>query len=524
MSSIILTSVSWRAPDGASILKNIDLGFGQKRTGLVGRNGTGKTTLLRLVAGEIAPAAGTITRPASVGFLRQNPEHRPQDTLADVFGVRDQLAILALAERGEANADQLAGADWTLGARLEAALAALGLDVPISTETGTLSGGQRTRAYLAALMFHEPDVLLLDEPTNHLDKAGRRHVVDALRGWRGAAVIASHDRALLREMDAIVELTTLGARTYGGNYDVYRDMKASELSAAEGDLARAERNLSEITARAHKAAERKARTDRKGRRLRAARSQPKILLDAMKERSEKSGGAGARLRERRTKDAEAALEAAREAVEVLQPLIMDVPPSGLAAGRSVLSVENLNFSYQPGEPILQDVSFDIRGPERIAIVGANGAGKSTLLACLSGLRRPDSGRVDVHVPAARLDQDMRMFAPDETVRDAFARLDPKASENDRRAVLARFLFRGSDALQPIGTLSGGQRLRAGLACTLGHSEPKQLLLLDEPSNHLDIEAVEILEAALNAYDGALVAVSHDEDFLDRIGVERTILL
>jgi len=525
MSSIVLTSLSWHTPDGTSLFNNFDLAFDPRRTGLVGRNGTGKTTLLRLIAGEIAPASGTVTRPNSIGFLRQNPEQQIDDKLADLFGVQDQLAILARAEAGTATVEELADADWTLEARLEGALTSMGLNhVSPDTLLGSLSGGQRTRAGLAALMFTAPDALLLDEPTNHLDRAGRLQIIDAILAWQGCVIVASHDRSLLGAMDAIVELTTLGARSYGGNYDAYCDMKSVELASVEGELARAERALTETNTRARIAAERKARTDRQGRQLRASGSQSKTLLDAAKERSEGSGGSGARLRARRMDEAQTELDNARAAVEILQPLAMDIPKSGLASGCDVLQVEKLSFGYGNNQPVFQDVSLTIRGPERIAIEGLNGSGKSTLLTCICGDLEVQTGHVALHVPAARLDQDMSMFDLNETVSDAFARLDPDASENDRRAVLARFLFRGDDALQQVGTLSGGQRLRAGLACTLGHSQPKQLLILDEPSNHLDIEAVETLETALNAYDGAILVVSHDKAFLDRIGVEHSYSL
>ncbi|MBY5935591.1 ATP-binding cassette domain-containing protein [Tateyamaria omphalii] len=524
MPSIILSGLCWNTPDATPLFTNLDLTFGPGRTGLVGRNGTGKTTLLRLIAGELEPAAGTISRPHTVGFLRQNPEERPDDTLADLFAVQAELALLARAERGKATADDLANADWMLETRLQTSLTAVGLDLPIDTPLCKLSGGQRTRAGLAALMFKEPDALLLDEPTNHLDTHGRTQVMEALRAWTGCAIIASHDRTLLGDMDAIVELTTLGARTYGGNYAAYRDMKSAELARADDILARATRTVAETEARIRVASERKARTDRQGRQLRASGSQPKLLLDAAKERSEGSASAAARLRNRQMEDARSALENAREAVEVLEPLVMDIPPSGLASGRDVLRIDGLTFGYGSDAPILHNVSLAIRGPERIAVTGPNGSGKSTLLACIHGNLPVPDGSVQLHVPAALLDQDMSLLDPDETVRDAIARLDPHASENDRRAVLARFLFRGDDALQKVGALSGGQRLRAGLACTLGHSQPRQLLLLDEPSNHLDIEAVETLEAALRAYDGAILVVSHDDTFLDRIGIERQLAL
>ncbi|MEM1284838.1 MAG: ABC-F family ATP-binding cassette domain-containing protein [Pseudomonadota bacterium] len=524
MPSIVLTSLSWNTPNGTPLLDDLSLTFGPVRTGLIGRNGTGKTTLLRLIAGELAPVSGSIRKPSSIGFLRQNPEQKDDQTLAGLFNVEEQLAILGRAERGEATADDLERADWTLEARLQHALAAMGLDQTPDTRLCRLSGGQRTRAGLAALLFAEPDVLLLDEPTNHLDKAARALVIDALRAWQGCVIVASHDRTFLGEMDAITELTSLGARSYGGNYDVYRVAKAAELASAQDKLARAERAVAEANAQAQLAAERKARTDRQGRKLRVSGGQSKLVLDAAKERSEGSGASAARLRGRQMDEAEASLETARRAVEILQPLFMDIPPSGLAAGRDVLRVDQLTFGYEPDRPIFRDVSLSIRGPERIAVDGSNGSGKSTLLACINGDLTPLGGSVALHVPTALLDQDLSLLDPEESVLDALARIDPNASENGRRAALARFLFRGDDAHQRVGSLSGGQRLRAGLACTLGHSQPRQLLLLDEPNNHLDIEALEVLEAALRDYDGAIIVVSHDKAFLERIGVERRITL
>ncbi|MFQ6550283.1 ABC-F family ATP-binding cassette domain-containing protein [Aestuariibius sp. 2305UL40-4] len=524
MTSVSIASLSWQTPTNYTLFDDLSLTFGSGRTGLVGRNGTGKSTLLRLIAGELSPSSGAITGPSSIGYLRQSAEEVSATTVAELFDASDQLRILRRAERGEANADDLEVADWTLEARLETALTSLGLDLSLETQLNTLSGGQRTRAALAALLFASDDVLLLDEPTNHLDRTGREHVMNMLRGWNGCVIVASHDRTLLEEMDAIVELTSLGAKTYGGPYSAYLSAKKAELENAEDDLAQAQRNKAATEARAQRAAERKARTDRQGKQLRASGSQSKLLLNAMKERSEGSGGSAARLRDRQTQQAEADLNAAREEMEVQAPLNIDIPPSGLASTRQVLNVDRITFGYDARAPILTDVSFAIQGPERLAIEGANGTGKSTMLSCIEGKLQPQVGSVAIQVPFTLIDQEMSFLDPAETVREAFARLDPKATENDRRATLARFLFRGDDADQKVGSLSGGQKMRAGLACSLGHSEPRQLLLLDEPSNHLDIEAVETLEAALRSYDGAVVAVSHDHAFLKQIGVQRWIAL
>jgi ATPase subunit of ABC transporter with duplicated ATPase domains len=524
MTSVSIANLCWQTPSNHILFNDLNLTFGHGRTGLVGRNGTGKSTLLRLIAGELAPDSGAITGPSSVGFLRQSAKEVADKTIAELFDATGQLRILRRAEMGEATVDELATADWTLEARLEAALESVGLNLSPNTNMSALSGGQRTRAALAALLFADHDILLLDEPTNHLDREGREHVLNVLRNWHGTVIVASHDRTLLEAMDAIVELTSLGAKVYGGPYSAYYAAKKAELENAEADLARAHRNKAAIEASAQRAAEKKARSERQGKQLRASGSQSKLLLDAMKERSEGSGGAAARLRDRQSQKAEAELSAAREAIEVLEPLNISIPPSGLTNTRQVLEVDHLTFGYDPRAPIFTDLSFTIQGPERLVIEGANGTGKSTLLSCIAGKLQPQAGSVSVKVPFTLIDQEMSFLKPEETVREAFARLDPKSTENERRATLARFLFRGDDADQKIKNLSGGQKMRAGLACSLGHSEPRQLLLLDEPSNHLDIEAVETLEAALKAYDGAVIVVSHDQTFLSNIKPERRITL
>lgn len=522
--SITLSDLTFARPDGYPLLSDLTLRFGPERCGLVGRNGTGKTTLLRLIAGEIAPLRGTVRVEGRIGLLRQHVETAAGETIADLFGARAALDLLARAEAGRAGLDDIARADWTLPDRIAAALSRLGLDVPPDMPLAALSGGQRTRAGLAAQVFAAPDILLLDEPTNNLDRPGRAAVADLLDGWTGGAIVASHDRDLLDRMDAIVELSALGATRYGGNYTAYRARKALELQAAEHDLADAEKRWETLARKAQQAAERKARRDSAGQRKRAKGDQPKILLDAMKERSEGSGGANARLRDARRAEAETALETARDRIERLRPVAMDLPPSGLPAGRTVLQIADLTGGHDPDAPVIRDLSLTLTGPERLAVTGPNGAGKTTLLALVTGALRPLSGRVALQVPHARLDQSVSLLDPALSLVANVRRLDPGADDNSARAALARFGFRAAEALRPAGGLSGGEKLRAGLACTLGRTRPPQLLILDEPTNHLDLDALEALEAAVRGYDGALIVVSHDCYFMEQIGVDRELSL
>lgn len=297
--SISLSHLSWSTPDGRSLFSDLSLTFGPGRSGLVGRNGVGKSTLLKLIAGTLQPQAGTVSLDGSLGILRQTVQVGEQETIAELFSIADALALLNRAEEGSASIDELSIADWTLEVRLAAALARLGLEAEAQTPLSSLSGGQLTRAKLAALVFADPDFILLDEPTNNLDRAGREAVIELMANWRGGAIVVSHDRELLDRMDSIVELTSLGATSYGGNWSHYRERKAIELASARHDLADAERRLAEVDRKTQEIAERKARKDSAGRRKRAKGDQPLLLLDAKKERSEKTGGDNARLAERR---------------------------------------------------------------------------------------------------------------------------------------------------------------------------------------------------------------------------------
>ena len=370
--SITLSGLSWSTPDGRPLFSSLDLSFVTDRTGLVGRNGVGKTTLLRLILGEFSPSAGRLSINGTLGALRQTVQVGPDDTVADLFEVRDALALLRRAEDGQATVDELGHADWTLEARLAAALDRLALDVQPETPLASLSGGQRTRLGLAALLFAAPDFILLDEPTNNLDREGRRAVIDLLANWRAGAIVISHDRELLDTMDAIVELTSLGVTRYGGNWSHYRERKALELAAARHDLDDAEKRLDEVARRTQERTERQARRDRAGRAARDKGGAPRIALNARKAESENTSGAASRLADRQQMQAQDAAASARRRIEVLQPLSVVLPSTDLPATKTVLRLDQVTAGYDPDRPVLSDLSLSIVGPERIAVTGPNG--------------------------------------------------------------------------------------------------------------------------------------------------------
>ncbi|MEG3179546.1 ABC-F family ATP-binding cassette domain-containing protein [Sphingomonas sp. LT1P40] len=521
MSALLtIDSLTAATPEGRTLFDGLTLSVGSERVGIVGRNGSGKSTLLRIVAGEIAPVRGSVMLGGRVGVLAQAFD--PALSVAEALGVADDLARLARIEAGNGDEGDFAEADWTLPARIEAALAETGLsDVDTGRSMATLSGGERMRMGLAKLALEAPDLLLLDEPTNNLDAAGRAAVAALIAGWRGGVMVASHDRALLEGMDLIVELSPIGTEIFGGGWREFAAARAERRARVEAELDRADGAVRIAGRAAQEQREQQARRDRAGRDYAASGSASKILMGMQKQRAENSAGRGEKLAERAGSEAEARLTAAREAVEVVTPLTIELPPSGLPANRRLLALDAVTVAA--GTRLLGPWSLEIIGPERVAVTGSNGSGKTSLLRVAAGEIAPASGSiVRAEGRIAMLDQHVALLEDESSVLDNFRRLNPALDEREAHAACARFAFRNRDALKLAGALSGGERLRAGLACVLGGVAVPWLLMLDEPTNHLDLDSLEVLETALAAFDGALLVVSHDTAFLDAIGVTRAL--
>jgi ATPase subunit of ABC transporter with duplicated ATPase domains len=524
--TLLIDGVSLALPDGRPLLAIPRLAVGNERVGLIGPNGSGKSTLLRLIVGDIVPADGHVARPARVAFARQRAVAALGATVAHGLGLADVLAALARADAGLATTPDLAtiGDAWDAPERALAVLDSVGLGhLPLTRAITDISGGEATRLAIAAQMITEPDLLLLDEPTNDLDQPSRRVVESLIGRWTRGLIVATHDRALLQRVDRIVAIERGALRTYGGGWELYHEQREVERAAALRAAANAEAEAQRARRHAQDVRERQARRDAAGRRTRDTGSQPKLVLNAKRERSEGTSG---RLNDATARLVSAAEARRREAAVLAQShegMTVTLPSCGLAAGTVVIALQDVTAGPTPDVPLLRGVSLTVRGPERVALVGPTGVGKSTLLRLIAGYSTPLSGTVSRGVPLRRvafLDQHATLLDVGETVLDAFVAQHPQCDINAARAALARFHFRADAALQPVKSLSGGERIRAALACVMAGDDVPQCLVLDEPSNHLDLDHLEGLEAALRAYDGALVVASHDEALLEAIGVTR----
>ena len=510
--SFILHQVTCQFPTGDTLFGPLNLTLEPSLCALVGRNGSGKTRLLRLLAGLDEPATGHIERFGSHAWVAQQHVISSQTTLAELLGYDAIFTARKRIDSGDYQPDDLALLDgyWDIAERLSEAFINATLP-PFEPDKPAieLSGGERIRALLCGAFTAGADFLLLDEPTNHLDRQGRAWFYDQLSRYQGGVLVASHDRELLEQVPRILELSASGLRSYGGNYADYQAQRDAEQQAARAALEHAATERKRTRARMQKehddSQRRSAKTLRTVDTLNIASFERVKYKGAAKERI----GTWKKQHSEQNEALNAAVNKARERVEDDNPVMFTLPGSQIPEGKQVLVLEDLVLQHVPVPPL----TWRIDGPMRVALKGPNGCGKSTLLKTLLGEVAPRSGSCKVSVSCAYLDQHLSRLDLSQSVMTHLNLSHTPLEEGVLRTRLAQLQLGADKVMLPLAALSGGERLKAALACVLWGAEATQLLLLDEPTNHLDLASVQAIEAALAGFPGALLVVSHDEAFL-----------
>jgi ATPase subunit of ABC transporter with duplicated ATPase domains len=500
-----------------------------QKIALIGNNGAGKSTLLRLVAGLLPPASGRITTSAPPYYVPQHFGQFDALTVAQALGISEKLTALHEILDGQATDANLTALDddWTIEERSQEALQHWGLpELALTQPLAALSGGQKTRVFLAGIAIHQPGLVLLDEPSNHLDTAGRQLLYDFIQATTSTLLVVSHDRKLLNLLDSVAELSRRGITLYGGNYDFYAEQKQVASMALHHDVKSKEKALRKARETEREALERKQKQDARGKKSQDKAGLPTIVLGMMRNSAENSG---ARLKNQHAEKVGTIsqdLSELRKELPDLDKMKFGFDNSALHKGKILFTANGLNYSYGPRLLWYPALNFQLHSGERVALRGLNGSGKTTLIRLILGELVQQAGtlyRADVQ--AVYIDQDYSLINDQLTVYEQAQQFNQTAlQEHEVKIRLNRFLFTKEDWDKPCHALSGGEKMRLLLCALTIRSQAPDLIILDEPTNNLDIQNLEILTAALNDYQGTLLVVSHDACFLEQIRVEQTIHL
>ena len=542
--SISIQQISYIHPDKEVLFSDLNFAISKgQKLGLVGNNGCGKSTLLQIIAGQLSPSSGVIVRPDDLYYIPQHFGQYDSLTIAQALQIeRKQQALHAILSGDTSNENfVILDDDWNIEERSIAALDLWGLgQFTLSYPMNLLSGGEKTRVFLAGMDIHHPSVILMDEPTNHLDSSGRQRLYDWIEKYRSTLLVVSHDRTLLNLLPEICELEKHQINYYGGNYEFYKEQKTLMQEALQQRIEEKEKALRIARKVARETAERRDKQNVRGEKSNIRKGVPRIVLNALQGKSEKSTSKLTGVHQEKAEKLTNERNQLRGSLSPTAALKTDFNSSSLHTGKILVTAKEINFSYHSNS-INNDiqensiskqqlwqapVSFQLKSGDRLRIEGANGSGKTTLLKLITGQLQPQEGtltRTDfIYV---YLNQEYSIIDDRNSILEqAYAFNSRNLPEHEIKIILNRYLFPASEWDKSCRKLSGGEKMRLAFCCLMISNNTPDMFILDEPTNNLDIQSIEIITATIKNYAGTVIAISHDNYFIQEIGVEQCILL
>jgi ATPase subunit of ABC transporter with duplicated ATPase domains len=526
---LILQNISYLHPDKELLLDHIDLTVNDHdKLALIGNNGSGKSTLLKMMAQELQPSGGLLKADSKPYYVPQILGQYNHLTIAQALRIEEKLYALKGILDGKVTEDNLnlLDEDWGIEERCIEALNYWQLpNLDLAQKMETLSGGQKTKVFLAGISIHHPELILLDEPSNHMDTAGRHLLYDFVRSSPSALMVVSHDRKLLNLLDTVCELTKQGIVVYGGNYDFYAAQKQIEKNALDQDIQSREKAFRKAKEKERETIERRQRSDSRGKKKQEKAGVARIMMNTLRNKAENSTTKIRSVHAQKIHGISQELQELRSAMPDMDKMKFGFDDPALHKGKVLFTAAGINYSYHQ---LLwkEDLNFQITSGERVALKGLNGSGKTTLIKIMLGKLEPQKGTIyRAGNKSVYIDQDYSLMDKQLNVYQQAQKFNVSAlQEHEIKLRLSRFLFTKEDWGILCSALSGGEKMRLMLCCLTINNQSPDIIVLDEPTNNLDIQNIEILTAAVNAYHGTLIVVSHDEYFLEQVNIERTIHL
>lgn len=527
---LIIHNVSYVHPDKDVLFEHLNLNLcDNEKIALVGNNGSGKSTFLKIIAGLLPPAVGDIVSDSPPYYVPQIFGQYNDLTIAQALRIDQKLRALKEIMEGKVNEENitLLDDDWNIEERSIEALYRWNLnEVALTQKLGTLSGGQKTKMFLAGIDIHRPRFVLLDEPSNHLDSAGRELLYNFILSASCSVLIVSHDRRLLNLMPQVCELSRKGIALYGGNYDFYLEQKRIESAALNEDVKSTEKALRKARGKERETLERQQRLDSRGKQKQENAGVARIMMNTLRNNAENSTAKMKNAHAEKIGGISDELRELRAAMPDRDKMKFGFDSSFLHKGKVLFHARQLNFSY--GQELLwsEGLTLEIMSGERIALKGSNGSGKTTLIKIILGQLTPQHGEVyRADNKVVYIDQDYSLIDNLLSVYEQAQRFNTSGlQEHEIKIRLHWFLFSKEDWEKPCSALSGGEKMRLMLCCLTISNEAPDIIVLDEPTNNLDIQNTDILTTAIREYKGTLIVVSHDDYFLGQIGIDRQIKL